>query len=61
MKKPEDDKPPLTRADVEAILEIERQRAEKLRQLKAAILNGDSLLEHQLAREVVGLPKEREQ
>jgi len=60
MKKPADT-PPLSRADIETILEVERQRAEKLRQLKAAILNGDSLLEHQLAREVVGLPKEREQ
>jgi hypothetical protein len=60
MKGPHDkpDKLPLTRADVETILEIERKRAALVEQLKQSILNGDSILEHQLAREVCGLPKE---
>jgi hypothetical protein len=54
------DKPdkPLSRAELDAIMQVVRERAVLLLRLKEAILNGDSLLEHQLAREVVGLPKE---
>lgn len=56
--KPEDEKPPITRAQMETILRTGRERAELLYRLKQAILAGDMLLEHQLAREVCGLPKE---
>ena len=59
--KPEDKKPALTRADIETILEIGRERKALLFRLKQAILNGDSLLEHEVARELVGLPKETTQ
>ena len=58
MPEDKDRKPPLTRAEIEVILRIEREHAALLLRLKQAILAGDSLLEHQLAREVVGLPKE---
>jgi hypothetical protein len=60
MNTPEDKakKPPLSRADIETIMRVGRERAALLYRLKEAILNGDSLLERQLAREIVGLPKE---
>lgn len=58
MKPPEDQKPALTRSDVETLLEIGQRRAALLYRLKQAILAGDEALERQLAREVVGLPKE---
>jgi hypothetical protein len=61
MKPPEDKKPPLSRADMETIIRIGRERAVLLARLKEAILTGDGLLEHQLARELVGLPKEATQ
>lgn len=48
----------LTREDIEAILDVGRQRAAILYRLKQAILDGDSALEHAIAREVCGLPKE---
>ena len=57
-QKDKDRRPPLTRAEIEAILRIEREHAALLLRLKQAILAGDTMLEHQLAREVVGLPKE---
>ena len=52
------DKPPLSRADIEEIMRIDREHAALLVRLKEAILAGDTLLEHELAREIVGLPKE---
>jgi hypothetical protein len=60
MKPPEDnrEKPALTRADIEAIMRIDREHAQRLHRLKQAILDGDTLLERALAREIVGLPKE---
>jgi hypothetical protein len=60
MKPPEDnrEKPALTRADIEAIMRIDRERAALLYRLKQAILDGDMPLERALAREIVGLPKE---
>ena len=48
----------MTRAEIETILRVEREHAALLLRLKQAILAGDTMLEHQLAREVVGLPKE---
>jgi len=57
MKNPED-KMPLTRADMEAILAAGRERVQLLYELKSAILDGDSEREHALAREICGLPKE---
>lgn len=56
--KDEPDKLPLTRSDIDTILRIGQERAALLFQLKQAILAGDTLLEHQIAREVCGLPKE---
>ena len=56
--KRKNEKLPLTRADVEIILEIERKRAILIERLKQSILDGDSRLEHALARQVCGLPKE---
>jgi hypothetical protein len=55
------DRSPLTRADIEAIMQIQRKHVTLLFRLKEAILTGDSLLEHEVARELVGLPKETPQ
>jgi hypothetical protein len=59
-RKPEDkdEKLPLTRADVQSILEIGAHRKALLERLRAAILSGDTLLEHEVARELAGLPNE---
>jgi hypothetical protein len=59
-KEPEhkDEKKPLTRADVETILETGAHRKALLDRLRAAILAGNTLLEHEIARELAGLPKE---
>jgi hypothetical protein len=58
MSKENDEKNPITRADVQAILEIGAHRKALLERLRAAILTGDTLLEHEIARELAGLPKE---
>ena len=52
------DNPPLSRTDIETIMRIDREHAERLLRLKQAILDGDAPLEHQIARELVGLPRE---
>ena len=61
--KPRDnaDKPSLTRTDVQAIIEIGAHRKALLERLRAAIRAGDTLLEHEIARELAGLPKEATQ
>jgi hypothetical protein len=62
MSKPEEQKrPALTRADIETIMRLDREHAQRLHQLKQAILDGDTLLEHALAREIARLPKEATQ
>lgn len=56
-----EEKLPLSLEDVRTILDVARRRAALVAQLKQAILNGDTILEHELAREVCGLPKETTQ
>lgn len=51
----------MTRLDVERVLAIARREGEIVLKLKEAVLNGDALLEHQLVRELCGLPKETRQ
>jgi len=55
------DKPPLTHAEVEVIIEVARYRVRLLYELKQAILDGDNDREHAIARELCGLPKEAAQ
>ena len=50
-----DQKPALTRADIETILQIERERAALMHRLKEAVLGKDTSATLALAREVVGL------
>jgi hypothetical protein len=61
--KPEEkrDKPPITRAEAQTMLEIAMQRRALMLRLRQAILAGDTLLEHQIARELTGLPEETKQ
>jgi hypothetical protein len=61
VKGPEEKRPTLTRDDIATITEINRQHVRLLERLKEAILDGDSLEEHAVARELVGLPKETAQ
>ena len=58
MKEAKDEKQPLSRSDAETILEIGAHRKALLERLRAAILAGDTLLEHEIARELAGLPRE---
>jgi hypothetical protein len=60
MKEPKDkgEKPPPTRTDVQTIIEIGAHRKALLERLRAAIMTGDTLLEHEIACELAGLPKE---
>jgi hypothetical protein len=57
--KPE--KVPITRIDAQTILELGLHRKKLLERLRKAILAGDQLLEHQIARELAGLPEETKQ
>jgi hypothetical protein len=50
-----------TERDVEVIMDIVHRRTELMHQLKAAILRGDTLTEHELARRVCGLPPDPKQ
>jgi hypothetical protein len=52
--------PDVTYADIDRFVRIAKADAERRLRLKQAILNGDSKLEHALAREVCGLPPEPE-
>jgi hypothetical protein len=49
---------PITPADIRTVLAIGAHRKALLERLRAAILTGDARREHELARELAGLPKE---
>jgi hypothetical protein len=56
--KNDDQKAPLTKADIETIIRIADRRVQLMAKLKEAIEHGDMLRQYEVARELVGLPPE---